>query len=64
MSETDYMGVDTREYGDAIDEPGQVVVAFTHEHWGRLRVPLEVETAEQLASDVDSAIGQLEGSDA
>jgi hypothetical protein len=61
MSETDYMGVDTREYGDAIDEDGQVVVAFTHEHYGRLRFPLESDTAEQLADDVDSAIDQLVG---
>lgn len=64
MTETDYMGVDTREYGDAIDEDDQVVVAFTHEHYGRLRFPLERSVAEQLSADVISAVEQLEGSDA
>jgi len=63
MSDTDYIGVDTREYGDAIDEDGQVVIAFTHEHYGHLRFPFEPDVAEQLADDVDSAIEQLEGGD-
>jgi len=60
MAETDYIGVDALEYRDVVKETNKVVLALSHEHHGRLRFPLEADTAEQLAGDVDGAVEQLE----
>jgi len=60
---TQYLGVDTREYPDAAEQDDQVVLAFSHEHYGRLRFPLDVSEVEQVREDIDSALERLEAAD-
>lgn len=55
----EYLGVDTREYRDATEQDDQVVLAFSHEHYGRLRFPLDVSEVEQVRDDIDSALVRL-----
>lgn len=57
---TDYLGVDTRQYQEEVEQDDQIVLAFTHSSYGRLRYPLGVEEAEQLQDDIDSAIEHME----
>lgn len=60
MTDTDYLGTDTRQYQEAVEQDDQVVVAFTHEHYGRLRFPLDREKANELRTDLDGALLDLE----